>query len=165
MLKLSHRALIIFSGAIWLAVGCFLFPSGLNFLLQAIENSYKDLGHSYPLLQFFSTLTSNRENAVVILIALGMLLGYSKGRYVLSRTAQKSVERIRSLPNPTELKNVYGAKYYLLLGIMIGIGVSMKYLGIPTDVRGLIDIAIGAALINGAMVFFRLAFERVKSEG
>ncbi len=33
MLKMSHKALIIFSGLIWLAVGCFLLPLGLNFLI------------------------------------------------------------------------------------------------------------------------------------
>lgn len=165
MLKMSHKTLIIFSGLIWLAVGCFLLPLGLNFLLQAVQNTHLQAGYHYPLLDFFTSFTSNVENAVVVLIAIGMLIGYSKGRYVLGKSAQNGVRRIRSFPNPMELKNVYSPKYYILLGLMIGLGISMKYLGIPADIRGVIDVAIGGALINGAMIYFRLAFERnVKCE-
>lgn len=160
MLKMSHKSLIIFSGLIWLAVGCFLLPLGLNFLLQAIENSYQHADNNYPLLQLFSSFSLNVENAVVILIAIGMLIGYSKGRYVLGKAALKGVRRIRSFPNPTALQNIYSPKYYILLGAMIGLGMSMKYLGIPADVRGVIDVAIGAALINGAMIYMRAAFEK-----
>lgn len=160
MFKMSHKALIIFSGLIWLAVGCFLLPLGLNFLLQAIQNTYQHSDSGYPLLHLFTSFTSNVENAVVILIAMGMLIGYSKGRYILGKSAIKGVQRIRSFPNPTDLKNIYSSKYYILLGAMIGLGISMKYLGIPADVRGTIDVAIGAALINGAMIYFRMAFEK-----
>lgn len=158
MLKMSHKAIIIFSGSIWLAVGCFLLPLGLNFLLQAVQNANIYAENNYPLLNLFSSFTSTAENAAIVLITICMLIGYSKGRYVLGKSAIKGVHRIRSFPNPMELKNIYSPKYYILLGTMICIGMSMKYLGIPTDVRGLVDIAIGAALINGAMVYFRLAF-------
>ncbi len=159
MIKMSHKALIIFSGLIWLIVGCFLLPLGLNFLLQAVQKIHLHEKVHYPLLSLFLSLTSNVENAAVILIAIGMLIGYSKGRYILGKSALKGVQRIRSFSNPTELKNIYSLKYYILLIIMIGLGVSMKYLGIPTDIRGLIDVAIGSALINGAMIYFRLSQE------
>ncbi len=108
----------------------------------------------------FSSFSLSVENSVIILIALGMLIGYSKGRYILGKSALKGIERIRSFPNPTEITNIYSSKYYILLGLMIGLGVSMKYLGIPADVRGTIDVAIGAALINGAMIYFRHAVQK-----
>lgn len=159
MLKMTHKALIIFSGMIWLAVGCFLLPLGLNFLLQAVQNTYLHSGQNYPLLQLFSSFLPNVENRVIVLIAMGLLIGYSKGRYVLGKSALKGVQRIRSLSNPTELKNIYSFKYYILLALMIGLGISMKYLGIPADIRGVIDVAIGSALINGSMIYFRLCQE------
>lgn len=159
MLKLSHKTLIIISGLIWLAVGSFLLPLGLNFLLQAVENSRLH-AENYPLLNLFSKLASNAENSVIIIIVIAMMIGYSKGRFVLGKSAIKGVERIRSFPNPTSLSNIYSAKYYILLALMIGLGMSMKYLGIPADVRGLIDVAIGSALINGAMIYFRLALQK-----
>lgn len=156
---MSHKALIIFSGLIWLGVGCFLLPLGLNFLLQAVQNTHLHTNDSYPLLHLFSSFALNVENAIVVLIAMGLLIGYSKGRYVLGKSALKGVQRIRSFPDPVELKNIYSPQYYILLGAMIGLGISMKYLGIPADVRGTIDVAIGAALINGSMIYFRQAFE------
>jgi hypothetical protein len=163
MFKMSHKALIIFSGLIWLGVGCFLLPLGLNFLLQAIQDTHLHGDSNYPLLRLFSTFTSNVENAIVILIAMGLLIGYSKGRYILGKSALKGVQRIRSFPNPMELKNIYSAKYYILLALMMGLGISMKYLGIPPDVRGVIDVAIGGALINGAMIYFRQSMAIVAS--
>ena len=157
MLKMSHKALIIISGLIWFAVGCSLLPLGLNFLLQAVQNRRYLGTDSYPFLNFFSSFTSDIENVVIILIALGMMIGYFKGRYVLGKSASRGVDRIRTFSNPTSLKNIYSAKYYILIAIMIGLGMSMKYLGIPMDVRGFVDVAIGSALINGAMIYFRLA--------
>lgn len=160
MLSMSHKTLIIVSGLIWFGVGCFLLPLGLNFLLHVIQTSRYHTGDHYPLLNLFSSFISNIENAVVLLIALGLLIGYFKGRYILGKSAIKGVQRIRSFSDPTPLKNIYSLKYYILLFLMIGLGMSMKYLGIPADVRGVIDVAIGAALINGAMIYLRLAFEK-----
>ena len=128
--------------------------------MQAVQDIHFHGDDSYPLLHLFSSFTSSGENAVVILIVMGMLIGYSKGRYVLGRSAIKGVQRIRNFPDPTDLKNIYSSKYYILLGLMMGLGISMKYLGIPADVRGVIDVAIGAALINGAVIYFRMAFEK-----
>lgn len=160
MLKVSHRMLIIFSGLIWLGVGCFLLPLGLNFLLGAIPLAHIHSDHHYPLLNFFLSFTSNVENATILLISLGLLIGYFKGRYVLGKSAVKGVQRICSFPNPTSVTNIYSLKYYILLGAMVGLGLSMKLFSFPLDIRGVIDIAIGSALINGAMIYFRAAFEK-----
>ncbi|MBN9378158.1 MAG: hypothetical protein BGO14_05785 [Chlamydiales bacterium 38-26] len=159
MLKMSHKTLIIISGLIWLAVGSFLLPLGLNFLMSAAEN-VRFQADQYPLLNLLMSLSPQVENAIIFLISAGLLVGFFKGRFVLGKSAYKGVERIRNFSDPTEFKNIYSAKYYILLACMMGLGFSMKYLGIPADVRGFIDVAIGAALINGAMVYFRLAFEK-----
>jgi hypothetical protein len=57
------------------------------------------------------------------------------------------------------LTQIYSPTYYLLIGIMIGLGLSLKIFGLPIDIRGLVDVTIGAALINGAMLYFRSAFQ------
>ena len=89
------------------------------------------------------------------MVAVCLMIGYLKGKHVLGKSAVRGIERIRAFPNPTSLGNIYSAKYYVLLAIMIGLGLSIKYLGLPHDVRGAIDVAIGAALINGALIYFR----------
>jgi hypothetical protein len=40
---------------------------------------------------------------------------------------------------------------------MMMLGMIFRYLPIPIDVRGFIDLAIGSALMNGAMLYFRAA--------
>jgi hypothetical protein len=39
---------------------------------------------------------------------------------------------------------------------MVLLGLVIRFLPIPIDARGLVDVAIGSALINGAMLYFRV---------
>lgn len=154
MFKVSHSTLIAISGLIWLGIGCFLLPLGLNLVIDSIlkENL---LVLQRPVLDFFSPYTEGLESAALAWIAFCLFLGFFKARYVFSKTVQKSIERIQTLPNPASITQIYPKKYYILLGSMILIGILVKYL--PIDIRGGIDIIIGSALINGAMQYFRNA--------
>jgi hypothetical protein len=44
-----------------------------------------------------------------------------------------------------------------LIGAMVGLGVTLRFLPIPVDLRGFIDTAVGSALVNGAMLYFHIA--------
>lgn len=153
MFKLSHAKLIIISGLVWLGVGGFLLPLGLKLLISSTQ-----LGNG-PLVDLLSPYLGGPQQVALMLVAIGMFVGYWKSKKVLLKSVNRSVLRIRSFPNPTSILNIYGKGYYALLLVMIGLGTSMKYLGIPEDIRGTVDIAIGSALINGAMSFFRCAAE------
>jgi hypothetical protein len=87
-------------------------------------------------------------------LAFGIVVGYFKGRHVLAKSAEKGVQRLRQFPNPTPLSSIYSAKYYLLLGGMMGLGFSIKFFGLPNDIRGFVDVAIGLALLYGATIYF-----------
>lgn len=153
MPKLSHRTLIVTSGLIWFAVGCFLMVLGIRFLSETMQSQV-----TYPLLGFLAAYAGGIQEAALILITMSLLIGFFKGKYVLGKSAHQGVARILGMPNPSPLKDIYSKKYYILLAGMIGLGISMKYLGLPTDIRGFVDVAVGSALINGAMIYFRLAF-------
>jgi hypothetical protein len=160
MLKISHANLTFISGLIWFAVGVFLLQLGLTLLadpVQATKDGY------YPILNFFQSFVGGVQGAVIVLIAICLYIGFLKGKYVLGKSAKKGVERICSFPNPTGLQNIYRAKYYILLGGMIALGMSIKYLGLPNDVRGAVDVIIGAALINGAALYFRMGLNLRKA--
>lgn len=159
MFKFSHRALVIISGLIWMGVGCFLLQLGLKLLLSAVKNP---IG-SYPII---SSLTNFVEinSAIIVLVAIALFIGHFKGKYVLGKSVKRGVVRILSFPNPTQLSNIYSAKYYLLLGLMVCLGLSIKFFGLANDVRGFVDVAIGAALINGALIYFKMAFSLKQSE-
>jgi hypothetical protein len=153
-MKLSHTKLIVISGMIWFAVGFYLLQLGLNLLLGGV---HINIAENYPLLKVASSLFDNGEIAAIVLVVIALFIGYLKGRYVLGKSAQKGVVRILTFPNPAPLSQIYSLKYYVLLVLMMGLGVSMKYIGLNDDVRGFIDAIIGSALINGAMIYFRLA--------
>lgn len=75
---------------------------------------------------------------------------------MFSKSVQRSVSRILAFPNPTSLSKIYAPSYYLLLGSMVFLGFLVRFT--PQDVRGGVDIAVGAALIHGAMLYFRQAW-------
>lgn len=148
MLVLRHKSLLMISGLIWLAVGASLMKMGFNFLLVKGDGNY-------PLIQMLAPYFGGFEQAAFLLIALALPIGYLKGNFVLGKSAKRGIARLQQFPDPTKLSNIYSAQYYILLAVMIGLGMSMKYLGIPADVRGFIDVAVGAALIKGSLFYFR----------
>lgn len=156
MIKANHTILIVISGLIWLAIGCFLLPLGINFITEVILKNYSSVDR--PLLSALAPYLGGVESAALVWVALCLFIGYFKARYIFSKTVEKSVSRILSLPNPSPITQIYPLKYYLLLSSMVLLGVLVKWMSL--DVRGGIDIVIGSALISGAMLYFRQAFRQ-----
>jgi hypothetical protein len=155
MLKFSHRTLIAIAGALWFVVGFALLGVGLRLIVGVAKASLDEtpalfLPHLAPHL-------GNREVAAVCTIALCLVVGYLKSRFVLVKSVKRVVRRILTLPNPASLSRLYTLSYYLLIAAMMGIGMLFKVLQIPADLRGAIDVAVGAALLNGALLYFRYA--------
>jgi len=134
---MDQRGWIYLSGALWFVIGLFLMYKGL----------------------FFISSASGHVNNWIIFFAL--MIGFLKGRFVLVKTVQKVVLRIRSLPSPIRFSQVYPKSYWILIGSMMMLGMALRYLPIPISVRGFVDLAIGSALMNGSMLYFRAA--RAKS--
>ncbi|MCH9626658.1 MAG: hypothetical protein S4CHLAM2_02840 [Chlamydiales bacterium] len=157
-MKLKHRTLIILAGFVWLAIGTFLLTLGLRFIMETLRNPDVALVPGrFSLLAFVNRFFPDRQNGVVFLLSFALLLGFVKGRYVLGKTAQRQVNRIFALPNPSSIKNLYTKGHYILIAAMMGLGMSLRFIPITLDTRGAIDIAVGSALMNGAMLYFRSA--------
>jgi hypothetical protein len=157
MLKFSHTIMIVLSGLVWFVVGVGLLSLGINILIALAIHDQAAMVTSQPLLQFLSTLSGTKEAAVMVLLAFCLFVGYMKGRYVLGKSAIRGINRILAFPKPMHLKNIYSPKYYILLASMMFLGFLAKLL--PSDIRGTVDVIIGAALINGAIIYFRAAYE------
>ncbi len=151
-MKLKHSTMLALGGLVWLAVGLYLLPLGLKFLAEPATN----LSSSLPLLSLMENFLSH-ANALVILIASGLFVGYFKGRYILGKSAERESNRIKALPNPAPAQNLYSKRYYILVALMMGIGIAMRL--VPLDIRGWVDVAVGAALINGSVVYFKRALK------
>lgn len=141
---ITHKACIRLTGFLWFAIGSWLFYKGLKLVSQG---AFSEEG--------ISSLFGNRGRGAAFLVSGGLLAGYLKGRFVLHKTVGRVALRILSQPLPLSLKNIYAPSYWILIGSMMMLGMLLNILPVPPDLRGAIDIAIGSALINGAILYFR----------
>ena len=155
--KLNHSKLLAVSGFIWLCIGAMLLKLGINFILFGWTAArFSEEGYS-SFFPYLSQSLGSHENACILLVALGVLIGYVKGNMVMKKAAQRSYARISELPNPAPLFSIYSRANYIILAIMMGLGLTMKFLDVAYDVRGFVDTAVGIALIQGAVHFFRFS--------
>jgi len=148
---LSKRTWFIISTIKWLAVGVMLLMKGLRLTVAAAEMATG----STPLLKTFLSFAGSRHQGSLLIICLGLLIGFIKGRTILAKTVSRIADRIHLYPGGLTLKQAYDMKYWIVLGLMMAIGLLFRVLPIPQDIHGGIDVAIGSALINGAMLYLR----------
>lgn len=161
-MRLSKATWIAISGMIWFIIGVGLLTLGLNFIVCKAQIEFQE---TTSLIAKIAPLAGGREQAALTLIVIGLIIGFIKSRFVLAKTVRRVVERIVLLNPPIKFSQVYGKGYLLLIAGMVLLGLSMKWLGLPLEIRGTIDVAIGSALMNGAVAYFRNAFAVQKKLG
>lgn len=139
--------LLFVSGGAWFTIGVVLLSAGMKFVLAALE------GNASRWLHQLMQIAGGREEGALLLIVLGLLVGFIKGRFVMVRAVQRMVKKLEQLSDPIPFSKAYGVRDLFLIGGMIGLGIGLRF--VPLDVRGFIDVAVGAALMNGAMCYFR----------
>ena len=155
---LRHRFAISLSGFIWMGIGIFLLHKGLQYFSAVGPQIFNKTYEGFSLILLLGSIAGTPEKGVMILLCIGIALGFFKGRIILKKSVNRIVSRIRSMPSPISIKQLYPKEYYFLIGGMMLLGFVFKFLPLPLDVKGFIDFTIGIALINGAMLYFRAAF-------
>ena len=120
------------SGLLWGVIGGWLMSKGFRYLLWGAPHEF-----AWPL------------------ISVSLLLGHLKGKYVMRRAVMRIMDRVMILPQPLPLMQVYSPAYLLLMGAMITLGIGLKRVGLPPAYLGCIDLAIGFALLQGALHWIR----------
>ncbi|MBS4168887.1 hypothetical protein [Parachlamydia sp. AcF125] len=161
MFKVSHKTLIVIAGSMWIGIGVFLLQLGLGFLMEAVQSLLLQSEGTYPLMNQLSAV-GEVKIAALALVVLSLLTGFFKGRVVLKKAVLRNLLRIKAFSDPTHLLNIYSRGNFLLIVAMIGLGVMMRVLGMPSDVRAFIDIAVGTALIQGGIYYLRSALPRME---
>lgn len=133
-MHLGRFGWIVVSGLVWLIVGGFLLSMGLYLLILQPQKSS------------------------MMLLSLGLVFGFIKGRFILSKTALKAVKKIQQISGPISFLQVYPPIYLGLIASMMLLGVGLKSLEIAFYIRGVIDVAVGFALINASTIYFRSAY-------
>ena len=148
---MKHRGWIAFSGFTWLLIGMGLVYKGVQFFAFA-------LFEPHSLMHRLKGTFGSVEQAAGVLMGISLLIGFLKGRFVLNKTVVRVASRIASLPLPIRVKDVYSLSYLLLIGAMMALGMLFRFLPLASDIKGMIDIAVGSALIHGAILYFRLIY-------
>lgn len=151
---IRHALAIICSGLLWMGIGIFLLLKGFSLLL------HPEIQGIPLLLPYLTSMTTRPEQGSLLLVSFGLLIGFIKGRLILSKTARRIIARIGSLPNPCKLSAIYPTPYLFLLLGMMSLGILFKWLPIPYDIKGIIDIGVGSALMNGSAFYFRYFAEK-----
>ncbi len=150
MVEMNKKTLVRLAGAVWLIVGMFLLVKGVQLFKAALANP-----DTTVLAGGLGTLTGSIDNAVVALIAIALVLGSIKGRFVLKRSAEREIARIHGQGDKLSLTQLYSGRLCILIVLMMALGMLLRFTGVPVDVRAVVDVAVGSALIRGAMVYFR----------
>ena len=149
-MKVRQGVAIALSGITWMGIGILLLIKGFSFILTP-----SSLGDGAIFLPSLSSWVGSAQQASLLLMCSAIFIGFLKGRLVLRRSADRIISRILSLPNPCSILSIDPRSYLSLLGSMMALGMGLKWIPIPYDLRGFIDIAIGSALTNGSAFYFR----------
>ena len=104
----------------------------------------------------FKYILSEASYEIAILfIGFSLMIGYFKGKYVMKRAVMRIMDRVTVLPQPVSFTQVYSPSYILLVGAMVTLGIGLKMVGLPIVYLGGIDLAIGSALLQGALHWAR----------
>ncbi|HEX2580012.1 MAG TPA: hypothetical protein VHK67_06405 [Rhabdochlamydiaceae bacterium] len=150
-MELTKRAWLIISGIKWFAIGAMLLTRGLRLITAAADQAAIEA----PFIKFLQSFASSRHQAALLIVCLGLFVGFIKGRTVLAKTVNRIASRINLHPERLTLKQAYDQRYWIVIVLMMVLGMSFRALSVPFDIRGGVDVAIGSALINGAMLYFR----------
>lgn len=157
-MKLTARKAILLSGLLWMAIGILLLSKGISYLHLAGNAVISGTHQGFSLIKKLTEYTKNPQQSALILICIALFVGFFKGRVVFKKTVNRVVARIRSQEEPISLGKIYSMGYLILIVGMMGLGMTFKYLPLPLDLKGFLDFAVGFALMNGAMLYFRAAF-------
>ena len=146
---MNKKRLTIIAGGLWCIIGLVLVVRGLSL---------------YQLAEMEQHAT---EIAITISGVVAGLIGLIKGKFVLSKTAQRNKNRIYNLDDPVGLQDIFSKPFYFLIPMMMGLGVLLRsyneYLG-GYIVVAAIYCGIGMALIFSSRVYWFTEPQIRKSE-
>ena len=148
-MRLNKKRLTIIAGGLWCIIGLVLVVRGLSL---------------YQLAEMEQHAT---KIAITISGIAAGLIGLIKGKFVLSKTAQRNKNRIYNLDDPVGLQDIFSKPFYFLIPMMMGLGILLRsynqYLG-GYIVVAAIYCGIGMALIFSSRVYWFTEPQIRKSE-
>lgn len=136
--KLTPRTLVKLAFFIWVLGGSVLAVMGVWRLAEASP------GVAAPTL--------------IIAGLVWLAVGIAKGRFVLAKTSERNIERIRLMTEPQRPIRVYSLRSWIVIGLTVALSLALTVLDTPPFWRGGINLAVGFALLISSLNY--LAFLR-----
>jgi len=138
-MTVSKRTLNILAGVVWYAGGVALLRKAVSLLLEA------------------HALRPDQEGPAVV-VAVGLLLGAAKARFLFSRSCRRNLARIAELVDP-KVWQFFKPGFFVALAVMILSGALLSRLAqvnypLLCAVAAL-DLTIAVALLSSSYVFWQ----------
>jgi hypothetical protein len=95
-----------------------------------------------------------------MLVALGVAIGLAKAWFIIRPVALRNAARIIERGDGKCLGGFLSWKSWAFVGAMMGVGFVLRHSPLPRSVLGVLYVAIGAALLAGALPLWRSALTR-----
>ncbi|PCI78148.1 hypothetical protein COB21_01385 [Candidatus Aerophobetes bacterium] len=160
MLKISRGWVFFISGLFMLASGSMLLNKGAHYMADAFASfSISSSSYDATLLRGMAPLASlfngSAHTGLALLLALAALVGLLKGQFVMKKVVNRSVLHVEKNGGSVSLFRLFPRQSLIIIGSMMLLGIAFNKFGLPLDVRGVIDFAIGLALVRGGIFYFR----------
>jgi hypothetical protein len=137
---LTKNKLIYIAGGLWGLIGVFLIYRGMGMYQLAVDGQ------------------NATQMGVVFSVTIGIIVGFFKGLFVLSKSARKNKSRIEGLESPVKIHDIFSKPFYGLIAGMMLLGFMVRnfneYLGGYIVVAG-IYCGIGIALMVGSRAYWK----------
>ena len=158
MIRIRRGGYIFFCGFIWLLIGFFLLVLGSKYILySALLDGFDPSMNNF--IKNLAVVTKGNEQAGVFLICIGLLIGYIIGKKSFSKSVAKIIDRVDNhCLDKYSLFKIYSVRYWIILITFLFICLYLQFYEISHDLSGLINLIMGASLVNGSMHYFRSMF-------
>ena len=130
----SRKALILSAGLFWVIGGLVLvIRAGLIFRTGVVDLAWP--------------------------AAIGVVVGSLKHRLIFSKVVAANIRRISQLAPHKEKVCLFAfqsVESYLFVILMIGLGVGLRYVGLPSNILATVYLAIGTGLLLSSVGYFRV---------
>lgn len=101
---------------------------------------------------------NSTQIGIILSVTIGIIVGFFKGLFVLSKSARKNKSRIQGLESPLKIHHIFSKPFYGLIAGMMLLGILLRnfneYLGGYIVVAG-VYCGIGVALMVGSRAYWK----------
>jgi len=92
----------------------------------------------------------------IVLIIIALIIGIYKGWDILAPVSKQNLLRLRRLPQPAPLWQVFSKTTWIIVAVMMVMGMTLRFLPLPDGFRAPVLIGVGLGMLIGAANYIRM---------